>query len=66
MTQFKKGDFVKVGNDIGVVVGLSEEKEIPDEHLGIWYGEITDESIPSFRTVPEEFCFLIENTESYH
>lgn len=66
MAKFKRGDFVRVGNDVGVVIGLSEENEIPDEHLGIWYGETLSDSIPSFRTVPEEFCTLIENAKPYH
>jgi len=66
MKKLQKGDFVKVGKDIGVVVLLENESEIPEEHLGIWYGEITIEGKVLYRTVPVDYCEKIENIEAYH
>ncbi|MEI7616064.1 MAG: hypothetical protein WCJ54_05055 [Actinomycetota bacterium] len=66
MSDFEKGKFVKVGNDIGVIVSLENENNTPEGHLGIWYGELTDEGTPKYRTVPKEYCFLVQKTEIYH
>jgi len=62
----KKGDFVKVGNAIGVIVCLENENKTPEDHLGIWYGEKNEKGKPKYRTVPLEYCELIEDVESYH
>lgn len=66
MNTFRKGDFVWVGKDIGVVVFLEKESETPEDHLGIWYGETDNEGIPRYRTVPVEYCERIKNVEEYH
>lgn len=66
MEQFKKGNFVKVGNEVGVVVFLENDPETPDEHLGIWYGETNAQGKPRYRTVPTAYCKIIENIERYH
>jgi hypothetical protein len=66
MSKKEKGAFVSVGDHIGVIVKLSEEDGTPEEHLGIWYGETNEMNVPKYRTVPEEYCILVEQSEDYH
>ena len=66
MTKLKKGDFIKVGNDIGVIVFLERENDTPKEHIGVWYGELNNEGNPKYRTVPTEYCKKLDSIESYH
>ena len=66
MKEFEKGQFVSVGDNLGVVVSLEFENETPEDHLGIWYGEVTDKNMPLYRTVPKEDCIPVESAESYH
>ena len=66
MNKLNKGDFVKVGNDIGVIVFLENENNTPEEHLSVWYGECNKEGIPKYRTVPANYCKKQESTENYH
>ncbi len=62
----KKGSFVRVNNDVGVIVKIAGEDDIPEEHLGVWYGETTVDNIPKIRTVLKEYCHNINTSESYH
>ena len=66
MEKFLKGDFVSVGNDIGVIVFLEFENQTPEDHLGVWYGEQTDEGKPKCRTVPADYCKPIQDVAIYH
>lgn len=66
MKKHKPGQFVKVGNDIGVVVCMENEDNTPEDHLGIWYGEINEAGMPKYRTVPAEYCIVVEKVEVYH
>jgi len=50
----KKGNFVKVNKDIGVIVALEKEESVPEDHIGIWFGELTELNIPVYKTVPRE------------
>ncbi len=61
-----RGQFVKVSTSVGVVVFLENENGAPDEHLGIWYGELTEDGTPKYRTVPAEYCIPITDVSSYH
>jgi len=63
---FMKGSFVKVGDDVGVVVFAEGDTDIPAEHIGVWYGELSGENLPKYRTVPSEYCEIIKSVESYH
>ncbi len=65
MTNLKKGQFVQVDNAIGVIVFLELENSVPEDHLGIWYGEFSDNT-PKYRTVPAEYCKLVSSIKSYH
>ncbi len=64
--KFIIGSFVKVHKDIGVVISLETENNVPEEHLGIWYGETDENNTPLIHTVPEEYCEKITNTKTYH
>lgn len=66
MEKINKGDFVKVGNDIGVVIFLEYENNTPEEHLGVWFGEQNEVGNPKYRTVPAEYCLKHKSIESYH
>jgi hypothetical protein len=50
----RKGDFVKLSDDIGVVVKTGEELEGDlADHTGVWFGTYTKGS-PEVWTVPTE------------
>ena len=66
MADFYKGQFVLVGKEIGVIVYLENEDNVPEEHIGVWYGELSNENTPKYRTVPKEYCALIYNVDTYH
>lgn len=57
----KKGDFVILNNDLGVIVTLEYEKNTPEDHFGVWFGEKNELNYPIYRTVPIEYCELITN-----
>ena len=61
------GRFVRVGNDLGVVVGLPNQGGVPDEHYAIWYGQCLQDGVtPLARTVPAEYCVVIGDFATYH
>ena len=62
MAIIEKGQFVRVGNSIGVIVTL----DLENEHVGVWYGELADSETPKYRIVPVEYCELISKVEYYH
>lgn len=66
MNKPSKGDFVKIGNDIGVIILLAGEKDTPSEHLGIWFGETNEQGNPKYRTVPIDYCKKLNSIEGYH
>ena len=70
MEKLKIGQFVIVGKSIGVVVGLPNGSEIPENHLAVWYGETADDThgkmIPKVRTVPEDYCEPLNGVSFYH
>ncbi len=70
-TQFLKkvrtiGSFVKVENHVGVVVAYPDQKNVLEDYLAVWYGQITEDNKPRVRTVPEEYCEPIDKIEYYH
>ena len=61
------GRFVLVGDDMGVIVGQEGMPDVPEEHYAVWYGQKTsDDSTPLARTVPVEYCILIDKHQFYH
>ncbi|HYV35978.1 MAG TPA: hypothetical protein VE988_09770 [Gemmataceae bacterium] len=52
---FKKGDFVIINKQIGVVVTTG--KELPgdsDDHTGVWFGTY-ENGVPEVWTIPTEY-----------
>ena len=62
------GKFVNVGGSIGVIVGIPDDENIPEDHYAIWYGQISETVLgkPRVRTVPIEYCEFINEIEYYH
>jgi hypothetical protein len=62
---FHIGTFVELDGLLGVVVGLSGENGVPDDHLALWFGEPQGRRkseggegnlVPIVWTVPTEYC----------
>ena len=66
MIDFCKGQFVQVGKAIGVIIFLENEDNVPEDHIGVWYGELSNEKTPKYKTVPKEYCELVYSIDSYH
>jgi len=61
------GMFVRVGTDIGVVVGLPESEGIPEDHYAVWYGQRSPDGVtPLARIVPIEYCLPMAKHDLYH
>jgi len=57
MTLLERGQFVMVGTNPGVVVAFfGDDPMVPEEHVGIWYGQTDDDGAPKVRTVPVEYA----------
>lgn len=66
MNPFHIGQFVRIDTDLGIIVSLPDNKNVPEDHLGIWYGERNEENLPKVRTVPQEYCQSVDDVEYYH
>jgi hypothetical protein len=56
MGMFTIGQFVHLdGSGIGVVVLLANNANVPDEHIGVWFGTTTETGSPVIYTVPAEY-----------
>jgi hypothetical protein len=64
--KFQKGDIIEMDGLLGVVTQLPNEK-VPEDHIGIWFGEENpkripeggeEEKNPEVCAVPEEYCKL--------
>jgi len=63
-----KGNVVSVNGEIGVVTHTSSELEWSDhdnEHIGVWFGEVKNDK-PNIKTLPLEYCKLVDSYEFYH
>jgi hypothetical protein len=52
---FKKGDFVTINNEIGVVIFTGDE--LPgdmDDHTGVWFGP-DERGVSDVYTIPTEY-----------
>lgn len=57
-TPIQVGEFVRVGQDLGVAVPLPAGWWVSPEgldHIGVWYGERDRDGRPRVRTVPVEY-----------
>jgi hypothetical protein len=61
-----RGQFVTVGNSVGVVVGTYEDRNVPEDHVAVWFGEITANGDPRVKTVPEESATPLEKLAEYY
>ncbi|TWU19742.1 hypothetical protein [Allorhodopirellula heiligendammensis] len=53
---FAIGQFVHLdGSGVGVVVMLPDDTEVPDGHIGVWFGTTTETGRPVICTVPIEY-----------
>jgi len=67
MRPLERGQFVMVGPYAGVVVALlGEDPLVPEEHVGIWYGQKDDDGMPKVRTVPEEYVIPLDKPPTYY
>ncbi len=60
------GTFVSVGDDIGTIVGWPDSANVPDEHYAVWFGEKSTHNVARCRTVPFEYCVVLNSIEFYH
>ena len=62
------GKFVKVGDSIGIIVGLPGIDNTPEDHYAVWFGEKSKTALgaPLVKTVPVEYCNFINIFEVYH
>ncbi len=52
---FEKGDFVKLNQEIGVVVLTGKELGADmDDHTGVWFGAM-EQGLPEVWTIPSEY-----------
>jgi hypothetical protein len=65
MSEWSRGEFVELDGLLAVVVGVPGDPGIPDEHLGLWFGDPRTVrrseggvagSAPEVLTVPQELC----------
>lgn len=63
---FSKGDFVKINDDIGVVVATGDELggDLLD-HTGVWFG-ICEDGIPEVCTLPTEYLASFSEKKLRH
>jgi hypothetical protein len=73
--KIQKGDFIEFDGLIAVVVGVSGENDIPEDHLALWFGEENQTRvsqggsgniIPQVWTVPIELCSKARRPEVKH
>lgn len=59
------GSFVRVGDDVGIVVGWPDTEHVPSEHYAVWYGSLDESAVPCCRTVPIEYCEPVDTANYY-
>jgi len=60
------GQFVMVDDSPGVVVGTYTDRNVPEDHVAVWFGEITPSGDPRVKTVPEESVAPLEKPAEYY
>lgn len=61
------GQFVRVGGDLGVIVGYYGMQGVPEDHYAVWYGQVAEDGVtPLARTVPVEYCVFVRKHTLYH
>jgi hypothetical protein len=53
---FEVGQFVFLdGSGVGTVIYLPNGSEVPDDHVGVWFGTIDQNGRPIVCTIPIEY-----------
>ena len=75
MAEWRRGDFVELDGLLAVVVGIEGDPGIPEEHVGLWFGDPngrrksqggTGGRHPEIWTVPEDYCVPAEEAIYKH
>lgn len=55
---FKRGDFIQLNNQLGVVVGTDSDGVAPEDHVAVWFGNSNDseDRQPEVWTIPTQYC----------
>ena len=70
-----KGDFVEMDGLIAVVVATDEDPNVPEDHVGLWFGAPHTKRIsqggsgghvPDVSTVPTDYCCPISTINFSH
>jgi hypothetical protein len=63
----QRGQFARVAHWPCVVIALyGDHPDVPEEHVGVWYGESDDEKKPRIRTVPAAYVEPLDNEPVYY
>ena len=53
---FEVGQFVLLsGSGVGIVTHLPDDLEVPEEHIGVWFGTLNPDGNPIVCTIPAEY-----------
>lgn len=56
MQPFHLGQFVFLrGSGVGIVAMLADGHNVPEDHVGVWFGTTTDSGSPIVCTIPAEY-----------
>jgi len=56
MKSFSFGQFVYLdGSGVGITVMLPHGSEVPEDHIGVWFGTTTEAGNPLICTIPAEY-----------
>ena len=68
--KLSKGDFVEMDGLIAVVIATEDDPNVPEDHVGLWFGLPATKRIseggtgnetPIVSTIPLEYCILVDN-----
>ena len=71
-TTIKRGDLVKVNGKLAAVVGVPGDRDVPDDHVALWYGDEhadkqgTQHAVAVAWTVPIAYCETVQAIEYKH
>ena len=60
-----RGQFVSVGNSTGVVAEIYTDRNVPEDHAAIWFGELTASGDPRVKIVPLDNVTPLEKPAEY-
>jgi len=75
MTSLQKGDFVEMDGLVAVVVATDDDPNVPEEHIGLWFGDPAAKRISQggagvaaaeISIVPVEYCSPVSEVHFTH